>query len=286
MKNLESKLQKKDLGYWILILALVIIMLLTTKLGDNSDVISYVGFGGTIASILLAIVALIYSFFQTAASGNTTAVLQDSAKRIEDVSKKLDKVDDIKEITKQLGSSLHELIEIKTNILETSASIEKGINEVGQLRQAFSQEIESKSNVIEVSKGNDSNDSIILKVSFTYLEFLLLYSLMLAKNNKTEFNMSKFSEFIYNKNGKSEKLRYFTKGEESDVKHRMLGYFDGVYFQYHYGGELIFATGTYESMMVHSIDSRIEKKIIDGKEEILNETDLFLPIIDDISNIN
>ncbi|MEO2260426.1 hypothetical protein ABGV43_26345 [Paenibacillus amylolyticus] len=284
MKNSEFGLQKKDLVYWILILVLVIITVLTIRLGDNSDVISYVGFGGTIASILLAIVALIYSFFQAATSINTTTVLQDSAKRIEDVTKKLDKVDDIKEITKQLESSLREMMEIKSNIIETSVSIEKGIHEVSQLGQALSQKIESK--VIEVSNGDNSSDSITLEVSFTYLEFLLIYSLILASDNKREFNISKFSDFIYSKNGKSEEFRYFTKGEKADVKHRMLGFFDGVYFHYFYGGKLIFATGKYESMIVHSIDPRLEKKIIDEKEEALNETDLVLPVIDDISNIN
>lgn len=58
------EITKKDLGYWILILVLAIITILTWRLGDNPDVIGYLGFGGTIASILLAVVALIYSFFR------------------------------------------------------------------------------------------------------------------------------------------------------------------------------------------------------------------------------
>lgn len=64
MKFWKPVIEKKDMGYWIVILVLVLIGVLTVKLGDNPDVIDYLGFGGTIASILLAVVALIYSFFR------------------------------------------------------------------------------------------------------------------------------------------------------------------------------------------------------------------------------
>ncbi|QXE01743.1 hypothetical protein [Terribacillus sp. DMT04] len=59
----NSRIEKKDMGYWIVILVLIMVGQFTFFYGDKNDIVSHIGFGGTIVSILLAVVAIIYSFY-------------------------------------------------------------------------------------------------------------------------------------------------------------------------------------------------------------------------------
>ncbi|WP_367888028.1 hypothetical protein [Bacillus wiedmannii] len=54
----------KDFIYWIIGLTILLIYFMTLKLTKNSEVVDYISFGGTLISIVLAIIAIIYAYQQ------------------------------------------------------------------------------------------------------------------------------------------------------------------------------------------------------------------------------
>lgn len=69
--------------YLISIFALLIIGIATACYGGkNNEMVSYIGFAGTLISIILSVIAIIYAFAQTMLSSSFISSLQDAAKRI------------------------------------------------------------------------------------------------------------------------------------------------------------------------------------------------------------
>lgn len=89
-KTLTSWITKKDILYWLLIFCLGIISLLTYQYRASSEVISHWGFAGTIVSIILAVVAIGFTLFQTLSSDLSSEKIAISAERIEKASVELD----------------------------------------------------------------------------------------------------------------------------------------------------------------------------------------------------
>lgn len=86
---------KKDHAIYGLILLLVavseyLIFLLTTQYGANVDVVSHVGFAGTILSIILALLAIIYSYYQSFAQKRDSDFLASQLQQLSGLSSRLD----------------------------------------------------------------------------------------------------------------------------------------------------------------------------------------------------
>jgi len=92
-KNEREIITKKDLFYWMVLLMYTIIIILTVKLTPKTDVIDYFSFGGTLASILLAIIAMIYSFFQNFSMQSSSDRLNETVTRVEKSVSNLDEFD-------------------------------------------------------------------------------------------------------------------------------------------------------------------------------------------------
>lgn len=274
------EITKKDLGYWILILVLAIITILTWRLGDNPDVIGYLGFGGTIASILLAVVALIYSFFQTAASGNTTAILEDSAERIEVVTKSLERVDGIAEIAQKLEDSLFILESVNTNVKTATGIFEEGTKKFESL---YAQKVNDSGFNKPTSSVQEESSELLSDLELMYkdndltkIEFLILYSLLLVNKEKKVFNLKRFSIFFMSTNADF----YKSDIERSQFRIRMLGYFDAIALQYS-RNKLVKINGSFNDVKVYKYDTELEKLIL--KKAGSNYEGLILPTIDDIT---
>lgn len=127
---MKERITKKDLGYWILILIGIIVTILTIKLADNATAVDYIGFAGTITSILLAVVALMYSFYQNNAYESTTQQLESSSKKIKKAVKELNQVSELKEIVNEVRK---ESSNISTSIKDLHGmigTVESGIDKV------------------------------------------------------------------------------------------------------------------------------------------------------------
>ncbi|WP_284037448.1 hypothetical protein [Neobacillus sp. 114] len=134
---------KKDLTYWIIII--ISIWLLTS----NYDVtLSKWSFAGTIISIILAVLAIIYSFDQSSTTLYSTRKLEDSAKQIENVTKILQETSindlfiNLEKKIESLNGSLDESMNIK--LKEHQKGIESIINSLFKKNNASDFEVFSK----------------------------------------------------------------------------------------------------------------------------------------------
>ncbi|MGR5904429.1 hypothetical protein ACT7DI_01225 [Bacillus paranthracis] len=88
--GLHDWVQKKDLIYWLVIVMVCAISHYTYKYKDSGELISHWSFGGTIVSIILAIIAIVYTFYDNFTSKSSAQQLENSAGKIRDITEKLD----------------------------------------------------------------------------------------------------------------------------------------------------------------------------------------------------
>jgi hypothetical protein len=110
----ESKFpKKKDLAYWLIFLIILCVFIFTHRLADNETAVGYIGFAGTIMSLILAVLAIIYSYYQSSTYESSIKKLESSAERIEVMTNDLSEV---KEFKKMFGDFKEEVNEISNGI--------------------------------------------------------------------------------------------------------------------------------------------------------------------------
>lgn len=120
---------KRDFFYIVGFLVIVIISITSERLSDNINVVDYVGFAGTIVSILLAVIAIIYSFYQSSTYENSTQKLDTTANKIEQITNELSEVAEISGNIKYLKETVDKINNIVTNI---EANLYEEINQKPQ----------------------------------------------------------------------------------------------------------------------------------------------------------
>jgi len=119
-KTLTNWIEKKDILYWLLIMSLAAISLFTFQYSGEKDVISHWGFAGTIVSIILAVVAIGFTLFQTLSSDLSSSKITESAEIISKVSAELNS-SDLAMAGEVINKAAMDLINYKT-FLESSIS--------------------------------------------------------------------------------------------------------------------------------------------------------------------
>lgn len=170
----KEMITKRDLGYCILILVGIIVLVLTKKLGTNTTAVAYIGFAATLTSLLLAVVAIIYSFYQNSTYASTSEKLESSAKKIKKITGELAAVSEVRSILEEMkieSISFNESLKYMQQVVST---IENGVREVkGSLdvaNIAMSQQFDKES-----TKQSNSENFINFK---TFLNGLNAYSVM------------------------------------------------------------------------------------------------------------
>lgn len=133
LDNEESSLnwiEKKDLLYWIIIICLGTISIFTFKYKTADEVIDHWGFAGTIVSIILAVLAIIYTYYQSATTVDSTKRLERSAKKVQKATTR------VEEVTKELESN---------NVKKVISELEKNIQSIIlEMKNDFKQDLHSK----------------------------------------------------------------------------------------------------------------------------------------------
>ncbi|PEJ52827.1 hypothetical protein [Bacillus wiedmannii] len=173
-QELHEWVEKKDLAYWLIIIILFAVSTYTYKYSTNENVIAHWGFAGTIVSIILAIIAIVYTFFDNFTSKSSHQKLEESADRIKDITKKLDSnnlVDSSNKI-EEIGSKL-EVITFKMDkqLESINNEINKMHNNTNQSFSQFNKKLDSHlgfatQNTNNDTKGNASLESIDLEHFF------------------------------------------------------------------------------------------------------------------------
>jgi hypothetical protein len=105
--------------YIIGILVAIIICLIVSTFGNNTELVGYVSFASTIASIFLAVISIIYAFYSNSQLSQTLGQVESASKNIEKVSdslslttKELDKkTENIPHSIQQLDNKMNYLLE-------------------------------------------------------------------------------------------------------------------------------------------------------------------------------
>ncbi|WP_134705105.1 hypothetical protein [Ammoniphilus sp. YIM 78166] len=113
--------EKKDFIYWIIGLVIAFILSITWRGGDNTILVNQISLASGFASIILAVVAIIYAFYQSKTSSEKDVLVQSVLIKIRD------KVDELEVISHQLTSLQESWQSSSSNMLgvmqEMNASI-------------------------------------------------------------------------------------------------------------------------------------------------------------------
>ena len=114
----------------IAFLTFIIILLTTNNFGSEVDLVSHVGFAGTLISIILAVMAIIYTYYQN-------SFFASSASKLEDVT------DEVKDLTGKIDTSVNNLSSEVKNMSEFQ-SIVDSLNETVYSLKKTTSNIETK----------------------------------------------------------------------------------------------------------------------------------------------
>ncbi|GEM_PF-2095867 len=108
-------IEKKDLIYWIIFILMIFV--LGSDIGQTETLIlNNWSFAGTIVSIILAVIAIMYTFDQSSLTVSSSKKLQKSAKRVEEATLKLEN-NNIDEIIANLENKITKIItEVQSGI--------------------------------------------------------------------------------------------------------------------------------------------------------------------------
>lgn len=154
----------KDLTYWLLMLLIIISVISTWRTNDPGKLADQLSLGGTFLSILLAVVAIIFSFIQSSSSSQQTERLVDKISRLthtieglERVSKSLEdknenhivefanvfeEAKDMRSAVDNIGKSMENLLEeVKDKLKSNNNSLELDVEEINSIQNNFSEKI-------------------------------------------------------------------------------------------------------------------------------------------------
>lgn len=182
--HMETKILKLHLFYIILILSMIIIELLTFHYGDNTNLVSYLSFAGMICSIILALLAIVYSIYSTSNLSQSLGDLHSLSQMFTETSATISRT--TMELERKIIDIPIVLEEVKTKLTEKDEKFES------ILIQLQSSQV---SKTVETPENKD-----IDKLVETYLQSssvfgqLLLYSCCLSYKTQIPFTMKKLAE--------------------------------------------------------------------------------------------
>ncbi|MCR8633479.1 hypothetical protein [Paenibacillus radicis (ex Xue et al. 2023)] len=82
LKRFKGFPDKKDMTYWIIILSIFIVVISTWRTGDPGMLANQLSLGGTLLSIVLAVIAIIFSFVQSSDSSRQSIEMVDKFSQV------------------------------------------------------------------------------------------------------------------------------------------------------------------------------------------------------------
>lgn len=148
LSNERSIFTKKDYIYWNIFLMLTIVLLLVWKWSNQQELTNQISLVGSVSSILLALVAIGYAFFQTQRNSNENNIMLNTLMKINDEINKLESVNN------SLGNINKDLINLKES---SSVFQEKMEVDIRKLRLS----LEDKSWIDELDLSVNGDDKMV-----------------------------------------------------------------------------------------------------------------------------
>jgi hypothetical protein len=142
---------KYIIGYFILIIVGIFTFYYGTK---ENEIVSYLGFAGTVSSLILSVVALIYTFFQSTSTIN-------HSKKLSKTSNKFTKaVEELRETQEQLSVSVETVMALGMQV----ATVDYKMDYVTQILEKPAN-YKSSSTSVPLNDGTDNLSEILLSTS-------------------------------------------------------------------------------------------------------------------------
>lgn len=191
---------------WILIIALLMLIeyLISSNsytFRDDQTLLNYISFSSTIASILLAVIAIIYGFLQSDSNSKANNKLLDSLDEFKKVHNKILKNSEKSEKQLDRLSSITNILESLNNSMDQSSSkialMENKIFEMHESSKIVKDEIIKISNIKNNSMTDKEDESsitiarIMLRRSTIYADFIA-YALNIVNSKKEIITIAEF----------------------------------------------------------------------------------------------
>ncbi len=146
LKDKTNLITKKDYFYWLTFLILFIVLWTSIDLSAMDDFSTYISFAGTVTSIILGVVAIIYSYFQGYDSARNLDSLEKTSQKIDSVSNDLiTSVTEIKDLSERLK-------EINGLIDGLSCKVESLNSEMADLKVNVDTNFKKTNSILKESK--------------------------------------------------------------------------------------------------------------------------------------
>lgn len=132
---------KRDFYYIVGFLIIAIVFVFSGRLADNTLFVDYVGFSGTIVSILLAVIAIIYSFYQSSTYENATHKLDTSANKIEEAATKLSSVSDVERVLKEFKKEVTDIRSGISGLESIVQTVHSGVDSMNRSWESTKKEL-------------------------------------------------------------------------------------------------------------------------------------------------
>jgi hypothetical protein len=188
-------ISKKELilGFIIFDLILAIIMVITWRTTDNTNLVNEISLGSSLLSITLAVLAMVYAFFQTKSSSEQNMMVHNNLQKI---SGKLNELNEVKVV---LSSYRDEVVASKIDAYTINMQL---INSIENIRNQNSLLLQKQGNLVEYTSTNNSENDILTGVINKLSEelFLAMEQISQASSGLTIFFgdkiISRFAVFI------------------------------------------------------------------------------------------
>ncbi|MFJ7825262.1 hypothetical protein [Psychrobacillus sp. NPDC096623] len=161
MRNFPTK---KDMTYWILILIIILTVVSVWRTNDSSMLTNQLTLGGTLLSIFLAIIAIIFSFIQ---SSDTSSHNKEIIVKINELTQNMKYLNDLN------SDTADEIVKRKRNLKEIDGILDELKLEIGNKNLSTNKDKLNEILVkIEESQSNSSNSDEI------YSEILVLEKML------------------------------------------------------------------------------------------------------------
>lgn len=152
-----SLFDRKDYIYWIIYLLSIIVLLLVWKWDDEQQLTNQISLVGSVSSILLALVAIGYAFFQSNSSSNENKMMLQTLTKINDEITKLE----------QVNTSLSHLRSEFVNMKDESSIFQEKM-EIGMHNLKTSLEDKSWIDEIKTQQGEEISTDLKVKLKEEY----------------------------------------------------------------------------------------------------------------------
>ena len=260
MINDQKRLATRE---WLLILSLAVIVEylildVVLRYGGSSEVINYVSFAGTIVSIILAVLAIVYSYYQNFSqqrdSSNIASQIELLQSTVSDV--RVSKEDFIAELQRinVISDKLDESIKIVT---ESRGHVSNIRSEIQSVVSALEKVNIEKFNISSIGRAEpnqtdltpDQIKKIFIEIN-NPLAFVMLYAIMRSVKEKLD-DIDRFD-------------KYFWEPSKADVDEELYQFYLGLYMGY---VKILGATGllqiTDDSIQFHDELSTLLTKVVE-----------------------